>query len=81
VQQGHDIPPVLLRRARRERGVEVVGDGEEPAHDVVGLELVGGDEGAEQLVGGGQNLAGVVALDGGRAADAVQPGSRGSHGT
>ena len=80
VQQCHDVPPEILRGPGGKGGVEVSGDGEERAHDVVGLELVGLDQRAQQLVGRGENLGGVVALDGGGAADAVQPGDGKRHG-
>jgi hypothetical protein len=81
MEQGHDVPPEVLGGPRGEGGVEIPGDGEQRAHDVVGLELVGLDERAEQLVGRRQDLARVVPLDRGGAADAVQTGGGKRHGT
>jgi hypothetical protein len=80
MEQRHDVPAVVLRGAGGKRGVEIAGDGEQGAHDVVGLELVGLDQGAQQLVGGGEDLGRVVALDRGGAANTVQPGGGKRHG-
>ena len=73
MEQGHDIPAKLFGRPRGEGGVEIAGDRKERTHDVVGLELVGVDQGAQQLVGGGEDLRGVVAVDRGGSANAVEP--------
>ena len=61
MQQGHDIPAELFGRASGKRGVEIAGDGEEGTDDVVRLEVVGLDQRPQQLVGGRQDLAGIVA--------------------
>ena len=46
-----------------------------------GREVVGLDERAQQLVGGGQDLGRVVAAHGRGAADALESGRGGRHGT
>ena len=63
VEQCHDIPAEILGGAGGEGGVEVPGDREEGAHDIIGMKIVGLDDRTQQLVGGGQDLRGVVALD------------------
>lgn len=80
VQQGHDLPPEFLRCAGREGGIEIAGDGEQGAYDVVRLQLVGFDQGPEQLVGGSKNFAGIVVIDGGGSANTLQPGGGERHG-
>ena len=77
VQQRDDVPAVA-GRAGGKGGVEVAGHGEKGAHDVVGVEPVGLDQRAQQLVGRLEDLLGVVGFDGGGAADAVQPEGMGS---
>lgn len=78
VEQGDDVPTEVLGGTGRKGGVEIASDGEEPAHDVVGLEFVRFDEGPEELVGRRENLGGVVPGDRRRSADAMKPwGGRG----
>jgi hypothetical protein len=70
VEQRDDIPAVVFGRARRERGIEVAGHGEDPADDVVRLQVVGFDHPAEQFVGGVEDGRSLVLGDGRGAADA-----------
>jgi len=79
VQQRHDIPSELLCRPGRKRGIEIPGDRKERADDIVGLQLVGLYQGSQQLVGGGEDLVGIVSGDGGGSPNALQP-DRGWHG-
>ena len=51
MQQGHDVPAELLGGAGGEGCIQISGDREEAAHDIVWLEIVGGDQRAKQLVG------------------------------
>src|SRR5205823_14530083 len=60
----HDALPIFLGRPGRKGRVEVPRDREQTAHDVIGVQLVGLDERAEQLIGGGENLSRLVADDG-----------------
>ena len=73
MKQGDDVPAELLGGTGWEGGIEITRDGEQRADDVVGLELVGFDQRAQQLVGGGENLLGIVAVDRGGSANAVEP--------
>ena len=73
MQERHDVPAEIFGRASGEGGVEVVGDGEQRADDIIGLKLVGLDQRPQQLVRGGQNLGCVVPGHGGGTPDAMQP--------
>ena len=72
MQQGHDVPAVVLGGTRRKGGIEVVGHGEQPTDDVVRLQTVRFDQCAQQLIGGRQDLGGIVACNRGGAANSVQ---------
>ena len=72
MQQGNDIPAELFSRASRKRGVEIPGDGEEGADDVVRLEAVGVNQRPQQLVGGSQDFAGIVPADGSGPSDSLK---------
>jgi len=72
VKQSHNVPTEFFGRPGRECGVEISSDGEQGAHDVVGLEIVGIDQGTQQLVGGRQDLAGLIPVDGGGSADSME---------
>ena len=63
MQQGHDVPAKFLGRAGGECGIQVVRYGEKTADDIVRLELIGFDQGAQQLVRGGKNLRCIVTGD------------------
>jgi len=76
MQQGHDIPAEVFGRSSGKRGVEISGDGEEGTDDVVRLQVVGVDQGAQQLVGGRQNFAGIVPADGSGPSDSLKTGWR-----
>ena len=60
MQQRHDVPAEFLGGSSGKRGIEIVGDGKQTAYDVVGIKPVGFDQGAEQLVGGGENFCRIV---------------------
>ena len=72
MQQGYDVPAVVLGGSRRKRGVQIVGHREEPADDVVRFETVRFDQCAQQLVGCCQDLGRIVARNSGSPADPVQ---------
>jgi hypothetical protein len=72
MQQGHDVPAVVLGGTRRKGGIEVVGHREEPTDDVVRLQSVRFDQCAQQLIGSRQDLGGIVACNSGGAANSVQ---------
>ena len=80
MQQRDDVPAVVLGGPRRERRIQIVGDGEQSADDVVGLKVIGFDQCTQQLIGSRQDLGRIVAIDGGGAADSLQP-HWGGHGT
>ena len=69
MEQGHDIPAEFLRCPGGKSGIEIPGDGKERTDDVVGLELVRLNQGAQQLVGGRENFTGIIAGHRGGAAD------------
>lgn len=73
VQQGDNVPAEILGGARRKCGIQIVGHREESADDVIRLEPVCLDQGAQQLIGGCENLVRVVARHGGGATDPVKP--------
>ena len=73
VQQCDDVPSVLFGGTSGEGGVQIAGDGEQAAHDVVGLKPVGLDERPEQLVCCREDLGGVVPGDRRRSADTLKP--------
>jgi len=72
MQQSHDIPAEVFGSSSGKRGVEISSDGEEGTDDVVRLQVVGVDQGAQQLVGGRQNFAGIVPADGGGPSDSLK---------
>jgi len=72
MQQGHDIPAIVLRRPSGEGGIEVAGHREDPAHDIVGLEAVVLDQVPQQLVGRLEDLGGIIRGHRGGAADSLQ---------
>ena len=73
MQQRDDVPAIILCGSRRERGIKIVRHGEKPADDIVRLEAVRLDEGAEQFVRGLKDLGGIVPADRGGAANSLQP--------
>ena len=72
MEQGHNVPAKLLRRPGGERRVEVPGDGEQGADDVVGLQPIGLDQRAKQLVGCGENFIGIIVVDGSGSPNAME---------
>lgn len=72
MEQGHDVPAKLLGRSGGERRVEVPGDGEQGADDVVGLQPIGLDQRVKQLVGCGENFLGLIVVDGGGSPNAME---------
>ena len=80
MQEGDDIPAELLGGSGGKGGVEVPGDRKQRADDIVGLESVCVDQGAQQLVCGRQDLTGLVPADGGGSPNAVKP-SWSAHGS
>ena len=80
MKQGYDIPTELLGRSGRKGSIQIAGNREQCADDVIGLELVGFDERPQQLVSRGEDLFGVVAGDCRGSPDTVQAGWR-RHGT
>jgi hypothetical protein len=72
VQQGHDVPPILLGGSCRKCGIQIVRHGEQSAHDVIGLEPIGLDQRAQQLISRRKNLGGIVSGDGSGPPDPMQ---------
>ena len=72
MQQSHDIPAELFGSSSRKRGVQIPGYREEGTDDVVRLEVVGIDQGPQQLIGGRQDLAAIVPADGSSPSDTMK---------
>ena len=72
MQQGYDVPSILLCSPGRECGIQIAGHGEHAAYDVVGLEVIRLDESSEQLIGRCQDFLGAVLRDGRCAANPVE---------
>ena len=72
VQQGHDVPAIILRRTRGKGGIQVTGYREDPAHDIVRLEAVALDQVPEQLIGRLEDLRGIIRGHRGGPADSLQ---------
>jgi hypothetical protein len=77
VQQSNDVPPEVLGGPRRESGIEVSGDGEEGAHNIVGFELVGSNQRSQELVRGSEDLIRIVVVHGGGSPDSMDADWRG----
>ncbi len=81
MQDGNLFPTESAGGAGRKSGLEIWSDGEERANNVIGIERIGGHEGAKQLLRGGEDLRGFIAFDGGGAPKAMEAGRRsGRHG-
>jgi len=72
MEKGHDIPSELLGGPRRKGRIEIVGDREQRADDVVRLQPVRIDHGAQQLVCCGENLFSLVPVHSGRSPDSME---------
>ena len=73
MEQRDDVPAEFFGGPGGKRGIKIVGEGKQRAHDVIGLEPVGLDQGAQQLVRGGEDLRWIVSRDCGCSADPVEP--------
>lgn len=73
MQECYNAPAKFFGGAGREGGIQIIGDGEQSAHNVIGLEPVSFDERAQQLIGGGENFCRIVARDCRGSADPLEP--------
>ena len=72
VKQCDNVPPELLGGSSREGGVQIASHREQRAHDVVRLEVIRGNDRAQELVRCGENLIRTVPVDCGRSPDSVE---------
>lgn len=73
MQERYNVPAEFFGGPGGKRGIKIVGNGKQRAHDIIGLEPVGFDERAQQFVRGSEDLRRIVARDRRRSADPVEP--------